>query len=93
MLTLTLKPREERRLRDGHLWAFRDELVNVPPAEPGELVRLVAHDGSSVGCGFYNPLSKIAVRLVGGEINAVDVDFFIRRFASSLELRHRILPG
>jgi 23S rRNA (cytosine1962-C5)-methyltransferase len=93
MLTLTLKPREERRLRDGHLWAFRDELVEVPQAEPGELVRLVAHDGATVGSGFYNPLSKIAVRLVGGEVDSVDADFFIRRFTSSLDLRRRALPG
>jgi 23S rRNA (cytosine1962-C5)-methyltransferase len=93
MLTLTLKPREERRLRDGHLWAFRDELVEVPQAEPGELVRLVAHDGTTVGSGFYNPLSKIAVRLVGGDVDSVDADFFVRRFTSSLDLRRRALPG
>ncbi len=93
MLTLKLKPREERRLRDGHLWAFRDELVEVPPAEPGELVRLIAHDGTSVGSGFYNPLSKITVRLIGGELDIVDTDFFVRRFMSSLDLRRRALPG
>jgi 23S rRNA (cytosine1962-C5)-methyltransferase len=93
MLTLTLKPREERRLREGHLWAFRDELVEVPQAEPGELVRLVAHDGTTVGSGFYNPLSKIAVRLVGGDVDSVDADFFVRRFTSSLDLRRRALPG
>lgn len=91
MLTLTLKPREERRLRDGHLWAFRDELVAVPQAEPGELVRLVAHDGSSLGTGFYNPLSKIAVRLLGGEVEVADADFFYRRFTSSKALRERFL--
>ncbi len=93
MLTLTLKPREERRLRDGHLWAYRDELVHAPDAVPGELVRLVAHDGSSLGSGVYNPLSKIAVRMVGGELDAIDTDFFIRRFTSSLDLRRRVLPG
>jgi 23S rRNA (cytosine1962-C5)-methyltransferase len=93
MLTLTLKPREERRLREGHLWAFRDELVEVPQAEPGELVRLVAHDGTTVGSGFYNPLSKIAVRLVGGDVDSVDADFFVRRFTSSLDLRRWALPG
>lgn len=92
MLTLTLKPREERRLRDGHLWAFRDELVDVPPAEPGQLVRLVSHDGASLGCGFYNPLSKIAVRLLGGEVHALDVEFFVRRFTSSRHLRRLVLP-
>ncbi|MFN4908896.1 MAG: class I SAM-dependent rRNA methyltransferase [Bacteroidota bacterium] len=91
MLTLTLKPREERRLRDGHLWAYRDELVHAPDAVPGELVRLLAHDGSSLGTGFYNPLSKIAVRLLGGEVEVADADFFYRRFTSSKALRERFL--
>ena len=93
MLTLTLKPREERRLRDGHLWAYRDELVHAPDAVPGELVRLVAHDGSSLGSGLYNPLSKIAVRLLGGEVETLDTDFFVRRFRTSLQLRRRMLPN
>jgi 23S rRNA (cytosine1962-C5)-methyltransferase len=93
MLTLTLKPREERRLRDGHLWAYRDELVHAPDAVPGELVRLVAHDGSSLGTGLYNPLSKIAVRLLGGEVETLDTDFFVRRFRTSLQLRRRMLPN
>ncbi len=93
MLTLTLKPREERRLRDGHLWAYRDELVHAPDAVPGELVRLVAHDGSSLGSGVYNPLSKIAVRLLGGEVETLDTDFFVRRFRTSLQLRRRMLPN
>lgn len=91
MLTLTLKPREERRLRDGHLWAFRDELAHAPEAEPGELVRLVSHDGSSLGTGFYNPLSKIAVRLLGGEVESADADFFFRRFSQALALRQRFM--
>ncbi|MEY3386129.1 MAG: hypothetical protein RIR53_940 [Bacteroidota bacterium] len=93
MLTLTLKPREERRLRDGHLWAYRDELVHAPDAVPGELVRLVAHDGSSLGSGLYNPLSKIAVRLLGGEVETLDTHFFVRRFQTSLQLRRRMLPN
>ncbi len=91
MLTLTLKPREERRLRDGHLWAFRDELAHAPEAEPGELVRLVSHDGASLGTGFYNPLSKIAVRLLGGEVESADADFFFRRFSQALALRQRFM--
>ena len=93
MTTLTLRPREERRIRDGHLWVFRDELVHVPELPPGSLVRVVAHDGASLGTGLYNPLSKIAVRMLGGEVESISTEFFHRRFQSSHELRRRMLPN
>lgn len=93
MTTLTLRPREERRIRDGHLWVFRDELVHVPELLPGSLVRVVAHDGSSLGTGLYNPLSKIAVRMLAGEVESISTEFFHRRFQSSYELRRRMLPN
>jgi len=93
MLELLLRPREERRLLEGHLWVFRDELSKVPEADPGTLARVVTRDGYVIGTGFYNPLSKIAVRLLGSDINEVDTAFFVERFTAAQNLRHRLLPG
>lgn len=93
MLELLLRPREERRLLEGHLWVFRDELSKIPDAEPGTLARVVTRDGYVVGTGFYNPLSKIAVRLLGGDVERVDTAIFVERFTAALTLRARVLPG
>lgn len=93
MIELQLKPREEVRIKAGHLWVYRDELVHVPEADGGTLVRVITHDGTSLGTGFYNPISKIAVRMLGGEVEVADEAFFTNRIRQAQTLRERVLPG
>jgi len=90
---VTMRPREEQRIKSGHLWVYRNELSDVIPAESGALVRVSTFDGASMGTGFYNPQSKIAIRLLGGEIENVDTDFFIQRIGAAQAVRERVLPG
>lgn len=90
---ITLRPREERRIKEGHLWVFATDLSALPALEPGTLVRLSTSDGASLGTGFYNPLSKIAVRLLGGEVDVVDEAFFVERIAHAAKLRALMLPN
>ncbi len=93
MLTLTLRPRTERKLKDGNLWVLRDDLSDMPQADPGTLVRVSTSDGASMGVGFYNPLSKIAVRLLSTEEQDVGTEFFTRRIRASQHMRERFLPN
>lgn len=93
MQTLELRPREEQRLRTGHLWVFANELQSLPPATPGDLVQVATAKGDIIGTGFYNPVSQIAVRLLGTTETTIGSDFFVRRLAAALALRERLLPG
>lgn len=94
MQTLSLRPREDDRLRGGHLWVFRDELQRMPsPPSTGEIVRVCASDGSPLGTGFYHATSKIAVRMLGGDVETADAAFFTRRLQAANTLRTRVLPG
>jgi len=93
MHTLRLKPHEHHRIADGHLWVFRNELADAPPEELGALVRVESSDGRSLGTGFSNPHSKIAVRLLGSEVEHVDAAFFAARIRQALQLRERLLPN
>jgi 23S rRNA (cytosine1962-C5)-methyltransferase len=88
-----MRPRTERAIKSGHLWVDRSDLSAVPPAEPGTLVRVSTFDGASLGTGFYNPLSKIAVRLLSCEEETIDAAFFVRRIRQAAALRERFLPN
>lgn len=84
---LRLRPGEHRRLRDGHLWIYRDQIEPpIPSLAAGDLVRVETDYGYDLGVGFYHPQSKIAVRLLlwHGE---VDEHFFQQRIARALMLR------
>jgi len=93
MHTLRLKPHEHHRIAEGHLWVFRNELATEPPPELGALVRVESSEGRSLGTGFSNPHSKIAVRMLGGEIETVDTAFFAERIRQAVALRQRLLPN
>ena len=65
MPDVILKPKEDRRLRAGHLWVFNNEIAKVRgDVENGEVVTVVTSDGRPVGTGYYNKHSLIALRLL-----------------------------
>lgn len=88
MTTLRLAPKAHKRLRQGHLWVFRDELAVHEPCAAGELVRIVTDYDYDMGVGFYHPTSQIAVRLLA----APDFDrpMMVERLTSALRLRERL---
>ncbi|MBI3268051.1 MAG: class I SAM-dependent rRNA methyltransferase [Planctomycetes bacterium] len=60
--TIHLRVPGDRR----HLFFFR-KMVRKPERfiEAGALVNVVDRSGAAVGCGFYNPRSEVAVRMLG----------------------------
>jgi 23S rRNA (cytosine1962-C5)-methyltransferase len=91
---ITLKPREERRLLNGHLWVFSNEIAAINGApERGALVRVRASRGFTLGTGIYNPQSLIAVRITSRSDEPLDTDWFRKRIGRALRLREQLFPG
>ena len=91
---VTLRPREERRLRNGHLWVFSNEIASLDgEADPGALVKVHAAHGASLGVGILNPNSLIAVRLTSRRTEALDAAWFRDRLARAERLRAMLYPG
>ena len=67
---VTITPKGERAIVDGHPWVYEVEVVSVSGTpEAGGLVDVVSKKGSWLGCGFCNSASKIRVRLVTRNAN------------------------
>ncbi len=93
-MPIHLRPREDRRLRAGHLWVFSNEISRVEGAyAAGDLVNVLSADGRGVGSGIYNPHSLIAVRMTGTIDEPLDSRWFAARVARALRLRRRLYPG
>jgi 23S rRNA (cytosine1962-C5)-methyltransferase len=94
-LVLRLKPREERRLRAGHLWVYSNEIdiarTPLKTVAPGSLCRFEDSRGHPLGTGTVNPHALLCGRVLTGQGDAViDTDWFIRRFRTALALRERL---
>ena len=95
-ITIRLKAREDDRLKAGHPWIFSNEIAQADsPAEPGDLAFLYAAGGEALGCGFYNPKSLIAFRLLSRErIPEEGLGALVKeRLSAALALRQKLYPG
>jgi 23S rRNA (cytosine1962-C5)-methyltransferase len=92
---LFLKRGEDKRLREGHLWVFSNEVdVARSPLtafEPGEVAAILDHAGKPIGIGYVNPASLIAARLVvRGVAHGLDKSLIVHRLNVALALRERL---
>ena len=88
--TITLKPREELRIRRGHPWIYDNEIASLEGnPEAGDEVRALDSRGKSLGFGFYNPASKIRLRLFSKSSSKADKEFFVEAFKTALAWRAR----
>jgi 23S rRNA (cytosine1962-C5)-methyltransferase len=94
MLTIKLKAQEDRRLRAGHLWGYSNEIetgAGFRDIVPGSLCKVMDARGKPLGVGYVNPKVLMALRMLSSNANAtIDVDWFMRRIQSALELRTKI---
>jgi 23S rRNA (cytosine1962-C5)-methyltransferase len=88
---IILKKNEDQRIRSGHPWVYSNEIrtVNGDP-NIGDVVEIVAAGGRSLGIGFYNPHSLIAVRSLSPVAEEIDAAFFTRRITDALALRKKV---
>ncbi|HTM90758.1 MAG TPA: class I SAM-dependent rRNA methyltransferase [Terriglobales bacterium] len=61
---VVISARGVARLRAGHVWVYRSDLVSADGIAPGALVRVVDERGRSQGTALYSSTSQIAVRML-----------------------------
>jgi len=93
MLKISLKKNEEKRIRNGHLWVFSNEIEKII-GEPGngDLGEVYDSKEQLLGLGFYNKNSLIAVRLIS-KLKVVSLqDLFSNRIMNAYDLRKNFYP-
>jgi 23S rRNA (cytosine1962-C5)-methyltransferase len=91
--SLRLKRNEDRRLHAGHLWIFSNEVETqqtpLTKFEPGELVRVIAHNDRALGLAYVNPKSLISARMLS-TWKIPDAAWFSTRIRAAQKLRDRL---
>ena len=95
---VTVSRRGADRIRGGHVWVYRSDLVEAAGAPPGALVTVEEAGGRgrpararALGCAFYSSASEIAIRMISPR--PVDhVDELVReRIRSAVAYRERLV--
>ena len=79
------------RLRAGHVWVYRSDLVSADGIAPGALVRVVDERGRAQGSALYSSASQIAIRMIApGPVE--DFPGLIReRLLAAIKYRERVV--
>lgn len=75
------------RIRDGHPWVFRSDVVEATGAEPGEIVEVFAPRDKFLGQAFYNPRSQITLRLLTRQRKKIDQEDWRQKIEESIRRR------
>ena len=91
--TVTISKRAELAARGGHPWIYGSEIKGMDDGiAPGEIVKVLSSKGKFVGSGFYNPHSKITIRIFSTNANdSFDRAFWKRRAAYAVDYRLQVM--
>ncbi|WP_198244375.1 class I SAM-dependent rRNA methyltransferase [methane-oxidizing endosymbiont of Gigantopelta aegis] len=92
---LFLKKHEEKRLKQGHLWVFSNEIDNqrspLSQFNAGDIVTLKDAQGKALGTAYVNPNTLICARLLSRKPDLkIAGSFFKNRLMTALSLRQRL---
>jgi 23S rRNA (cytosine1962-C5)-methyltransferase len=79
------------RLRSGHPWVYRSDVVSSEGAGPGALVEIKSERGRFLGTAFYSTASEIALRLVSLEKIENLAELVRERVRQAAEYREKVV--
>src|SRR6266498_5865768 len=81
------------RLRGGHPWIFRSDIVRLDQAAPGALLRVEDQRGKPYGSALYSSRSQIALRMVASTpVEATGYPEMLRyRIRQAIAYRERVV--
>jgi 23S rRNA (cytosine1962-C5)-methyltransferase len=95
---LRLRPKEDRRLRAGHLWIYSNEIdvVKTPlnAITPGSVCRIEDAQGKALGLAHVNPHTLLCARLLSRDPHVViDETFYHTKLHQALLMRERLFSA
>jgi 23S rRNA (cytosine1962-C5)-methyltransferase len=84
--TVVVSSRGEQRVRAGHPWIYRTDVVDVR-ADGGDVVEVIGPRRRTLGQGLYSSRSQIALRLLTRGDRVADLDLIRDRLGRAIRYR------
>lgn len=89
--TVRISPRGATRLKTGHVWVYRSDVLSADAIPPGSLVVISDQRGKTLGTALYSSTSQIAIRLISPDPIA-DLPALLReRIANAIAYRESLV--
>ncbi len=87
MKTVRVNKKGADRVRHGHLWIYRSDVIEVD-AEGGSVVSVSDERGNFIGQALFSDASQIALRFLTQGTEEIDRDWWRRKIAEAAARRH-----
>jgi 23S rRNA (cytosine1962-C5)-methyltransferase len=86
MFTVSISAKGEDRIRSGHPWVYRSDVVDVR-AERGQMVRVTGRRTVPLGYALYSDRSEISLRLFSRSAEAPTIETWRERLDAAVSYR------
>jgi 23S rRNA (cytosine1962-C5)-methyltransferase len=86
-----ISPRGASRLKFGHIWVYRSDLLGADEIPPGSLVTVSDQRGKFLGTALYSSSSQIAIRMISSEPVSDLPALLRRRISDAIAYRERVV--
>ncbi len=90
---MVVNRRGAARLRSGHVWVYRSDVLSADSVSPGSVVSVRDESGRLLGTALYSSVSQIAVRIVAdGPVKEGDWVALLRtRICAAVQFRRAVV--
>jgi 23S rRNA (cytosine1962-C5)-methyltransferase len=89
--TVKVAPRGTARLKSGHVWVYRSDILSTDEIPAGSLVTVTDHRGKPLGTALYSTSSQIAIRMVSQDPVADFPALLRQRVADAIAYREPLV--
>jgi 23S rRNA (cytosine1962-C5)-methyltransferase len=83
--------RGANRLKDGHVWVYRSDIVAADGVAPGALAQVLDERGKFLGTALYSSASQIAIRMLSRDPVANLEALLRQRIQEAITYRERVV--
>jgi 23S rRNA (cytosine1962-C5)-methyltransferase len=88
---IEVSPRGATRLKSGHVWVYRSDVLETDGIPPGSLVAVTDQRGKPFGTALYSSSSQIAIRMISHDPVADFKALLRRRIADAIAYREKLV--
>jgi 23S rRNA (cytosine1962-C5)-methyltransferase len=86
-----ISPRGVSRLKSGHVWVYRSDVLDADGIPPGALITVMDHREKPLGTALYSSSSQIAIRMISLEPISDFPELLRRRIADAIAYRENLV--
>jgi 23S rRNA (cytosine1962-C5)-methyltransferase len=89
--TVKISARGATRLKSGHVWVYRSDILSSDAIPPGSVVSVTDERGKALGAALYSSSSQIAIRLISHQLVADLAALLRERIANAIVYRNPLV--